>query len=288
MAESEHSASAKTLAVPPSWIASTSARKQFFDGLRRTTLQRGSPLTSRPTLICDYDGTLAPFHQDKMQAYPYPGIEERLATIAKGPTKLAFVSGRPVKELIALLPLAAKAEIWGMHGREHRTAEGSYTLLEPTDRQRASLDVAQEMLQSQGLSALLERKTASVAVHWRALESQHAPQLKEVQRVALETFASHAGKSALALLPFDGGLELRAADYTKRHATKALLDGADAQVAAFLGDDMTDEDAFQAMRAHGGLALLVREPPRASHALFSLKPPGELLTFLDDWLSALA
>jgi len=280
MAEFSFSESAGVLYVPQPWASSPEAQH----GFRRMLATHAAPL-----LICDYDGTLAPFREDKMQAAPYPGVVDRLACIAAGPTRLAFVSGRPVGELIMLLPLAAEAELWGMHGREHRTADGTYDLIEPTAAQRMALDQAQAELYNHGLKASVERKAASVALHWRTLaDAGEGARLKQFERLALETFSPHVGEHALALLPFDGGLELRAEDHTKGHAVEALLAGADGHASAFLGDDTTDEDAFRVLRARGGLTLLVREPPRPSHAGFSLKPPAELLAFLDSWISALA
>jgi len=272
------------LATPPSWTAKEEARNAFFGFVGAA---------QNPMLICDYDGTLAPFHENKMDAAPYPGVTERLQRIAAGRTKLAFVSGRPVQELIALLPMAAKAEVWGMHGREHRTPDvggdiqGKHTLLKPTAAQRMALNDAQATLEAQGLGGMLERKAGSVALHWRALTGERERnRLEEVQATVQEAFAPHTGKHSLAVLHFDGGLELRAEDQTKAHATQALLGDADARSAAFLGDDTTDEDAFQVLRHCGGLALLVRDPPRPSHAAFTIQPPGELLNFLEDWLKA--
>ena len=296
MTQSAPLASAEPLQTPAPWASGSAAGRTFFDSLRRA---------AEPLLICDYDGTLAPFHIDKMQACPYPGIVERLHRIAAGRTRLAFVSGRPIHELLTLLPLAAQVEVWGMHGREHRTADGSYTLMQASPGQRAALDQAAATLEQQGLGSLLERKAASLAVHWRTLDPARDPaRLEQVQRLATQAFAPHAGRDALALLPFDGGVELRAEDRTKAHATEALLGAmlgaqraappatapgaGSAEAAAFLGDDLTDEDAFRAIRSRGGLALLVREAPRASHAHFQLRPPGELLAFLDSWLGAAA
>lgn len=266
-------------AMPRRWSACREERTEFELALRAA---------KSPLLICDYDGTLAPFQQDKMQAYPYPGIAERLREIAAGPTRVAFVSGRPVEELMILLPLARELEVWGMHGREHRSPDGGSRLIEPTEAQREALDHAQEKLENAGFRQWTERKIGSVALHWRTIEGPDAPpaHLEEVQRVAEQTFTAYAGKNALDLLPFDGGLELRATDHTKEHAVLALLAGTDTRAAAFLGDDTTDEDGFRAMRAHGGLPVLVREPPRPSFATVSLTPPLELLAFLDDWKQA--
>ena len=287
MTESAPLASAEALQTPKPWASGSAAGRTFFDSLSRA---------AQPLLSCDYDGTLAPFHIDKMQAYPYPGIVERLQRIAAGRTRLAFVSGRPIHELLTLLPLAAQAEVWGMHGREHRTADGNYTLMEASPGQRAALDEAAATLEQQGLGSLLERKAASVAVHWRTIDPAREPaRLDQVQRLATQAFAPHAGRDTLALLPFDGGVELRAEDRTKAHATEALLaalpatrpGAGSAQAAVFLGDDLTDEDAFEAIRARGGLALLVREAPRPSRAQFQLHPPGALIAFLESWLHAI-
>ena len=188
-----------------------------------------------------------------------------------------------------LLPLAARAEIWGMHGREHRTPDGRSTLLRPSPEQYAALEQAEQQLTSGGLGSLLERKVASLALHWRTLgDADHGELRERVHRQALEVFTSLTGHHALGLLAFDGGLELRATDHTKAHATRALLEGSDPRAAVYLGDDTTDEDAFEAINALHGLSFLVREPPRASFACYALQPPGELLAFLDAWLASLA
>ena len=264
-------------AIPPPWSFQQSA---FYATLWRA---------DKPTLICDYDGTLAPFHVDKMQARAYSGVAERLERIAGGRTRLAFVSGRPAAELITLLPLAADAEIWGMHGREHRTPNGHSTLLQPSPAQRQALRQAEQLLEAEGFGSLLESKVASLALHWRTLADSGQEELREhVRQRALEVFTPLAGQHALGLLQFDGGLELRAADHTKAHAIRALLRGHEPHAAAYLGDDTTDEDAFEAINALHGLSILVREPPRGSFAQFALRPPEELLAFLDDWFATLA
>ncbi len=56
-------------------------------------------------------------------------------------------------------------------------------------------------------------------------------------------------------------------------------------VVAYLGDDATDEDAFEAVGKHG-LSVLVREERRTSAAEVWLRPPEELLEFLDRWIEA--
>ena len=277
--------------TPPWWSAHRPEQQRFFGSVRGV---------GRPLLICDYDGTLAPFQMDKMQAHPYPGVAERLEAIVRGGTEVAFVSGRPSSELVQLLPMAEGLEVWGMHGREHRSRDGRRTVLELTPRQLQALDQVQGDLERGGWADLLERKAGSLALHWRTLAGDSVEQTAgtpsggsgrtpaEARDAAGKAFACCAGQDGFAVLPFDGGLELRTEDRTKAHAVEALLAQANPAAAAFLGDDLTDEDGFRVMRERGGLALLVRAEVRASRAQFSLRPPGELLGFLDSWIQARA
>jgi trehalose-phosphatase len=265
-------------ALPSAWINARDQQSNLWSSLASG---------QRSLLICDYDGTLAPFKADKMTAVPYPGIEERLEKIAALPrTELALVSGRPVAELITLFPLAGRLDLYGSHGREFRSAHGEYRL-EPVDETvRNALDAAAEDLTRAGYGHTLERKAASLAVHWRNLSHFEQATLADLAR---DIFSRNTRAGALAVLPFESGIELRTSDYTKAQAVEDLLRKSPGgyPVAAYLGDDATDEDAFGALGSRG-LSLLVREQARPSLANYWLRPPAQLLCFLDDWLRAAA
>ena len=51
---------------------------------------------------------------------------------------------------------------------------------------------------------------------------------------------------------------------------------------AYLGDDITDEDAFRAVKPRG-LGVLVRPELRETAADIWIRPPDELLSFLRHW-----
>jgi len=90
----------------------------------------------------------------------------------------------------------------------------------------------------------------------------------------------------LTLRSFDGGLELRVPGRDKGSAVREVLaeEGVEA-AAAYLGDDLTDEDAFRALQGKG-LAALVRPESRPTAADIWLQAPDELILFLDRWLAA--
>jgi trehalose-phosphatase len=236
-------------------------------------------------LMLDYDGTLAPFHVDRFAAVLYPGVEERLATLSGlARVRLVLVSGRPAHELRGLLPSAIRTEIWGSHGREQLQSDGSYRLFSLDPAQREGLEQAAREMTTLGFAEALEVKPSSLAIHWRSAP----PQEQEQVRSSIESVFSQLARSeGLHLLPFDGGLELRSTDRTKGTAVAQILaQESEAAPAAYLGDDLTDEDAFAAV-GDRGFSILVRAEVRASYAQFWLRPPKELLEFLDAWIAAL-
>jgi trehalose-phosphatase len=235
-------------------------------------------------LMLDYDGTLAPFHIDRFQATPYAGVEDRLATLSALPrVRLVLISGRSARELRSLLPSDTKAEIWGSHGWERLKSDGSYEQFALDRGQRAALEQVGLEMTALGFPEALEVKPSSLAIHWRSV----SPTRQEQIRTSVKSvFSRLAQPNGLHLLPFDGGLELRPTDRTKGTAVGQILAEEPATFpVAYLGDDLTDEDAFAAV-GNRGFSILVRSEVRASCARFWLRPPEELLAFLDEWIAA--
>jgi len=257
------------LVAPPHWNAAPESLTQ---------VSRGPSL-----LMLDYDGTLAPFHEDRMQALPWPGVSERLDRLSGLPSvHLALITGRSARELASLLQLKRAVEIWGSHGREHLAADGAYTASDLAPAQNAILSRLDEALREAGFGSQVERKPASLAAHWRGLPPESAAQ---IEKIARDTFPTAGQRSGLQLLVFDGGIEVRSDSIHKGHAALHLLMRYPTAIAAYLGDDTTDEDAFAALRGRG-LTLLVRPDPRPSQAAYWLQPPQDLLAFLDAWTAA--
>ncbi|MCD6525557.1 MAG: hypothetical protein J7K75_01020 [Desulfuromonas sp.] len=61
-----------------------------------------------------------------------------------------------------------------------------------------------------------------------------------------------------------------------------LADSNPRQPIAFLGDDLTDEDGFEAIKGRG-LGILVNSELRSTYAELQITPPEDLLNFLSAW-----
>lgn len=233
-------------------------------------------------LLLDYDGTLAPFRPDRGKAEPFEGVRERLASIVEhGRTHVAIVTGRVANDLDALLRVRPRPEIWGSHGFEHWPSGQGVRAMRLGAAGQAVVDREFEWARAQGWGDRVERKPIGVAIHWRGLDDGARKRMRQAAEARWVVPPVGFG-----LRPFDGGLELRTMAATKARAvegTKTIL-GARVPI-AYLGDDVTDEDAFGALSG-GDLSVLVRPEHRATAATVWLRPPEELLSFLDAWRDA--
>lgn len=236
-------------------------------------------------LLLDYDGTLAPFHTERLAALPYPGIAELLTSILQGRTRtrVVFITGRPALELKSLLPLFPTPEIWGSHGLERLRTDGSREIAEIPGDAAQWLGAMDRGLAADGLEAHMERKPGLIAVHWRGVGKAAA---RDIRARLLCVWDGLRPQQRLHLSEFDGGMEIRLGLRNKGDAVRQILaELRDATPVAYLGDDTTDEDAFKALK-NRGLAVLVRNQFRPTSADAWIQPPQGVLRFLADWLHA--
>jgi len=242
-------------------------------------------------LLLDYDGTLAPFRAERDAATPYEGVREAIQALrASGRTRLVVVSGRSIDRLRPLLGVEPPPELWGTHGWEHLEPGRPVEARPLPPAAAAALGEAARGPAGAELGDRVEVKPASVAVHTRGLAPPDTARMLAAVRATWEPLASKAG---LELHAFDGGLELRVQGWNKGDAVRAVLAGVPPGAAvAYLGDDVTDEDAFRAldeMAREGqieGLTVLVRPVRRVSAARVWLEPPDGLMDFLGRWRAA--
>lgn len=233
-------------------------------------------------LFLDVDGTLIDFHDDP-QAVAIPAsllaLLHALYTALDG--ALALVSGRGLDDLDRLFghPRWAMA---GLHGLELRRADGSFRRLTVSAQDQQQMHEATAALAARFSGVQYEDKQIAVALHCR-----RAPHQFESLRDAAATVIDQL--PGYELQPGNLVIEFKPAGMDKGRAVAELLASApfDGRVPLYLGDDLTDEHAFDSVRKKHGIGVLVGSP-RATHASFSLPGPAAVEAWLARVLDALS
>jgi trehalose 6-phosphate phosphatase len=226
-------------------------------------------------LFLDVDGTLVEIAETPQGVHVPTSLKQLLDEVRwRLDGALALVSGRSLNNLDQLFtPLRFIAS--GVHGCERRTADG-HVLRPEVDAAtiaRVRTQLADFVRGHEGL--LLEDKHYAVAVHFR-----RAPEMQdEVYRIMSDmlvqlgpTFALQAGKSVL---------ELRPGAWTKGSSITAFMQEAPfvGRTPVFIGDDVTDEDAFAVVNEMSGVSIRVGNPA-ATLARHRLGGVSEVLRWL--------
>lgn len=236
--------------------------------------------SKRRVLFLDFDGTLAPFSVDRDRCDMYPGVREILNQIITSGCRLVVISGRSAESLPALLNLQVTPEIWGCHGWERMHTDGSLTKFPLSDDAVHALEEAYIWAKTNGLENFCERKYGCISVHWRGQTPQYTEKLRKKVQIGWNPLIV---KNQVEIRSFDGGLSLAAVCRNKGDAVQTVIREEQGGIAAaFLGDDLTDEDGFHAIKDHG-IGVLVRSEYRRTAADLWVKPPDGLLGFLSRW-----
>lgn len=259
------------------WLKEKGNLDDFFEKVRTA---------DNRILITDYDGTLAPFVYDRNRAKPYAGVQDVLERInGNERSRVVIVTGRTIEDQRRIMALRSNAEVWGTHGWERYSPDGSHRVWPIGEAYSAGLESAIAWATREELLERIETKPATVALHWR---SAAGDEKQRIQSITEKTFSKIAEESGLLLHRFDGGLELRTPGRDKGNAVKIILEelGQGNHAVAYLGDDATDEDAFAALDGVEALRVLVRTEVRETSADLWLRPPREMIRFLERWADA--
>lgn len=235
---------------------------------------------SHRLLMLDFDGTLAPFVSERMRArLPAESLRALDRIVASAREPMAVISGRPLRELIALLP-DLPLHLVGEHGWEQRMSNGVTWVHQPGANARWRLATAAHLARLAGCGRWIERKRASVVLHERGIETP--ADLRKISRVARAWRLLETG-GGLHLDRTDGGFELRAIARGKHTAALGLLrQSPPGTLPVFIGDDVSDEDAFRVLRPLG-ITIHVGTVERTTAAEWSLASPHEVAEFLTRW-----
>lgn len=256
---------------------------------------------SRALVAVDFDGTLSPIVADPASARPHELAPGTLRRLARCFGTVAVVSGRPAASAAALLgftgdPPPPNVVVVGHYGLETWTAAaGVVRLVGEPGVEAGEIDAVRAALPAL-LGALdlptgitIEDKGVAVAVHVRNT-GDPAAALAAVR----EPLAALAAAHGLRLEPGRMVLELRPAGTDKGCAVDALVRDHGAQAVGYIGDDLGDLAAFDALdrlRLRGVPALAVcsgsaEAPELAERADLVLDGPDGVVAFLAELVGA--
>lgn len=229
-------------------------------------------------LFLDLDGTLAPFAPRPQDVAPDRRRTELLARLQRAlDGRVAVVSGRAVDEIDRILESAVVCAA-GVHGLQRRDLSGRLQVAAA----HPTLGSAKQRLEAfarprPGL--FVEHKPLSVALHYRG-----APDRASETRAFA---ALVAGDTGLKVQEGTMVVELRTPGSDKGDVVRAFMTEPPFAGATpiFVGDDLTDEDGFQAAAELGGFGVLVG-PVRPTGAKARLPDVGRVLGWLDASLEA--
>lgn len=256
----------------------------------------------RLVLGLDFDGTLSPIVADPEQAVIHPDAGDALAALAPRIRAAAVVTGRPVRQVLALGSLPALGEriaaaggtllVLGQYGNERwSSADGQVVSPEPPDGLAAVTARLPEVLREVGAGdAWVEEKGLAVAVHTRRL-----PDARAAFDRALPALTRLARAHGLDVEPGRLVVEVRAPGMDKGAAVRALAEELDAGALVFVGDDLGDVEAFRAvarLRERGLPGLLVcsgsdEQPALVELADLVVPGPDGVVAWLGELAAAL-
>jgi trehalose 6-phosphate phosphatase len=202
----------------------------------------------------DVDGTLLELAETPDAVIVEPGLLELLRALSlRSRGAVAFVSGRSIATLDSLFqPLLLPAA--GLHGFERRDASGAYcrhTL--PPGQALAQARESMQKIVARNSGLLLEDKRFALALHYR-----HAPSLEHAIVTEVEAMARDIAP-ALEVQRGRMVVELRPASASKATAVAEFMREPPfaGRRPICLGDDLTDECAYEWVNSVGGISIAV-------------------------------
>jgi trehalose 6-phosphate phosphatase len=228
-------------------------------------------------LFFDVDGCLLDFALHPSEVVVPDGLQDdiaRLSTMLGG--ALALVSGRSLDSIDALFDGLRHLPAAGMHGLERRELDGRRSLAPDAPAPLIAIAAEAQRIADAFPGAIVERKGPNLALHWRA-----APEAAELfiafaaaAQEALPAYRMQAGDHVLELRP--GGSTPDKGGAVEAFLAQPPFRG---RTPVFIGDDLTDEHAFEVVNARNGLSVLVG--PRAqSAARWHLTDPAAVRAWL--------
>ncbi|BDZ46097.1 trehalose-phosphatase [Naasia aerilata] len=236
--------------------------------------------TERLLVALDFDGTLAPVVDDPGKARALPesrAAAERLLEV-RG-TRVALVSGRSIDSLEEVAGMSDETLLVGSHGVELRldSPDDVFTLDEDEQDRLGLLGSVLDQVADNVDEVWVEAKPAGFALHTRLATEKssriaHLVALSEA-RAEVNDLTVRRGKDVL---------EFSVRSTTKGEAVEHLRRYTSSTAVFYAGDDVTDEDAFEALGS-GDLGVKIGSGTTvADHRVEGPEDFAHVLTLLAD------
>lgn len=226
------------------------------------------PSGTQLVLLSDFDGTLTTFDVDPSRPTLCPETRAALESLARRhDVTVGLVSGRRVADLSERTSLASQVYLAGLHGLEIRHGERAWHHPDLTESRELIDTVVAQMMAVVGdvPGVRFEHKGVALTVHVRGVDPRDRARVLDTARciaapwVASGVLRTLDANEAFELLPNIA--------WTKGDAVRWIVEDVEARVAqpawcVFFGDDVTDEDAFEAIST--GLSVVVGHRPSAA------------------------
>jgi trehalose 6-phosphate phosphatase len=230
-------------------------------------------------LFLDFDGTLVPIRDNPAQCVLSPEMKGQLEAISMSDKAcIAILSGRTVNDIKKRVHIQ---DIYygGNHGLEISGPRVNYTHPDALSGKHVIEKVCSEIEKGVGRieGTLIEKKKFGFTLHYRMADKESKALIKNVFYNIISESSDHQafsvlrGKKVLELVPriqWDKG---KAAIFLLQKQKKNYLP-------IYVGDDITDETAFKALKAQGVTIRIGRS--QKTEAKYYLKGQWEMLRFL--------
>ncbi|MFH1457561.1 MAG: trehalose-phosphatase [Candidatus Omnitrophota bacterium] len=233
-------------------------------------------------IFLDYDGTLTPIVETPEKAVLSKATKGLLEKISESPRfRLAFISGRTLKDIKGKIGLK-NAIYSGNHGLEIEgpkirfeapVSEAHKRILE-----KIKSDLKRKVAGVKGV--FLEDKGLTLTLHFRLVDKKKVPFVKTafheavILRLTKDEIRIKTGKKVLEVRPVSGWDKGKVVLWLLSRQTFITSH----TLPVYIGDDVTDEDAFKVLK-NRGITLFVGRP-KHSAAQYYLKNTQDVSDFL--------
>jgi trehalose-phosphatase len=240
------------------------------------------PPRAHLVVLSDFDGTLATFDVDPSTPRLSEEARRALEILAsRDDVTVGLVSGRRLDDLDRRTQLPPRVYLAGLHGLEIRHGTHAWHHPDLVESHVLADKVADAVNAALGSvpGVRLEHKGVSITVHVRGVDPARRT---GALHTAVDAARTWLDSGELKVLDASEAVELLPnIPWNKGDAVRWIVDDIEAHAqqkawCIFFGDDVTDEDAFRAVR--DGLTVVVGQRP--SLALLRLNSPADVATVL--------